>query len=701
MTPTRPIRYPWPYDANVPRELVKQAQRHLRPPGILDAPGAASVTNLPGRSVLISSSATGAELKWFQMLTDAQVTAAIAAGDLPGGTLGGIFCRVKSDCDNNVETYDSPSGYGWPNEAAACQTERATTNPPELVYFPALKEELCNATPLNCPESVPDPLADILGDDRLVLAFWNETNSRWEAIADQVEGDIWDNVMFCPPYRALDECYPCDNEIALTVCCLFDGRAQRVLPSCNFCEPNNDTFDVWIFCPNTDSLAGMYGFNACYPMRRVMPEFRFTYELYSDAEEPGPTGVWVTDTRPVYAIGVCECGCPLDSLSLKFFTEEEGLEDPPEEVVNACTALNGLQIDLSCVDVVDLTEPGDPPSCHYQLIGGFCTSWRIPVYLRSISGFQVDKHDGGGTVGLDALFIQPDCETGEAIAYWVSSQELYGCCDGYYPFPDSWEMIDTPSPADVDGCTVLREGSYISGEDPSCVCGVASIVFQNCDFCYRVKLVCEDGGIISVTIQHVLPSSVELGTAGCMTATLTFDRGMANAGDTPDIGDSISQGGITATIASIVVNPGTSFAANDATGTIVLDELAGGVFDPLAEVTFTDGETAYILSQTGPILLGDPESMSALPVASCLGRAWWEMDMNFGQGYQELGDGYGFPHLQHHLFGGCCMGVDDEGECSDLPCGCCLPEDPTCACTPTITVELTWNCRVNQSMGGI
>src|SRR5690606_26066848 len=72
----------------------------------------------------------------------------------------------------------------------------------------------------------------------------------------------------------------------------------------------NQGFDVWIICDDVTSLPIT---QECFPARRVSDSYTLSYCPF------GIEGGMITESRPVYSIGCCGCGCPDDELYMEFF----------------------------------------------------------------------------------------------------------------------------------------------------------------------------------------------------------------------------------------------------------------------------------------------------------------------------------------------------------------------------------------------
>lgn len=712
MTPTRPIRYPWPSDSNFSREVIRQIQKIARGPGLIDAPGAASVFNQPGRSVVVQRPAGGAQLAWFHILTDDEFQYAVSEGRLPETAEGGIFCRDKNDCEGDPDVYDSPAGWGVRNEASDCQTDRASSTSPELVYFPQLRDELCGASSvLDCPDRIPDPIGDLLGEDRLVAAWYNKTNSRWEAIFDFNDGDTWDTVWFCDPKEPINECAWCveTEEEFMPTCCLFDGRAMRINPSCDFCEANNETFDVWIFCPDIDLIDVTA---SCHPARLIQPQYRTQYELQSTGGEG--LDIWITDTRPVYHIPVCKCGCPKDAVRLTFYTDEAGYEENLSggwEVVNPCSPLDGFSVVLSDVTTVFIGDdvncagestPGTD-TCRYRYSGCFCATWRVPVYVFEVE-VMVDKNDGNPP-DLELLYVQPNCETGELENVWVAAAFYHGGGDGYDLLEDTtWTIATPPTPADKvspEKCLILTTCSVHTGA-PS------EVVWQECRFCYRFQFDCCNGEVGSPTITHMLPighpaylnhgSNESVGDDIECDFFVHFTDG--DGASQPVNGDTLTDSLANFVVVDTVVVTSGSFGTADAAGYITLAGGGGTTFLEPGAGTFDTPASCTITQHAGPVLISDPNVFTPVATTDCEGRKWYSMDMTLGESTVDPVSTFGFPHLTYHVFGGCCQGVGDSGVAeANATCGCCQ-EAPGCLtpCNPLVYIKMEWNCRFNDTV---
>lgn len=473
-----PLGYPWRGDGRMSHKKQQELLRRARKPLRVD--DTMTMRETSGGIVLGVKPAKGVAAgtaRWFRIISDAELSNCIPSEE------NELRCRETQGCGKD----DSPSLYGrWVDFNSTSCTLSDKDSDCTIIYFPGRFIQ-CQAT------TEPDTSCSSnkwIG--MLVQAFWNAEAERWESDSTPIEDfDQVDFVYFCnlDPVTLCggggcpDEDTP-SNELN---CCLFDGLVRRDTgprgESCSYeCGARNKAFDVWILCTNKDSLpAGQ----TCFAARRIDDAYAVSYCPL------GPDGPVVTETRPVYSIGCCGCGCPDDEVYLEWFYTR--IDPVTGRELIPCEQ-NGMRITAALKP--DAPQEGDT-EFDRRYIGYFCLTYEIPVYLVMVEDPADVEGDPAQQV---SIFVKPDCETGQLVTQYRDHAEMTGvgsgCC--YTPVT-GWSADPQFKTGQVD---VLKR--YISGGD-----GVDPQVcedeWQNCRFCYRIRMHCEGGTMSDIDIAVVLP----------------------------------------------------------------------------------------------------------------------------------------------------------------------------------------------------
>jgi hypothetical protein len=419
--------------------------------------------------------------RWFRIITDRE---AYDAGVLEIGVTENEYkCRDTMGCGGD----DAPSIWGiWTdvNLTECTQDDQEAT--PTLVYFPYAY--------VNCIESTGDVDNCVRSNwiGKLVQAFYSEHGSRWETdTRKSFDFDQMDFVYLCEPRDSLIVCGTgscpknCDEDPPPEDCPedlskgLFDGSVRRDKESCDYtCGPRNATFDVWVSCTDIASLP----IQDCYPARRVSDAHTLTYCPFGI--DGGPM---ITETRPVYSIGCCGCGCPQDEMYLEFWAAVDG------EMIECENNGQRITVPLSTVPLDD--PEGDcvgAGKCCFgrKYEGYFCLSYRIPRFLVLLTQNELPE--------MDLHAVEMDCVTGELSSVWQDHAiNNPGCGGGCYV------AVEDPgaAPNMANGVfDVLKQFESCDGIDEVC-----TDLWTTCKFCYKVTACCNESGDVSVWLELCLP----------------------------------------------------------------------------------------------------------------------------------------------------------------------------------------------------
>lgn len=438
--------------------------------------GNGDMLSTSGGSVFIPEPAgdTGtAQLKWFRVITDDEVEAAGV-----GETTNKIYCR-DALCSSGD---DAPSVW-----AVICETNpddcTVYEETPQLVYFPARREACSELAELDDCE-----VNKLIG--KKLIAFYNTDSTRWETDGVVIEPDQMDFVRFCGPRQAIATCEfggcppeEFEGQPPDLNCCIFDGIARRDKPSCEYeCGADNSQFDVWIICNDVNALPAD---EECFIARRIQDAYAVEY--CPRGPNGGPT---IVETRPVYSIGCCGCGCPRDRMCLEMWTTKVTQEEPPgggdpyNVYESKDCSTSGQKI---CMKLERLPpQPGDlGGTVRYE--GFFCQNHTVPRFVAQVQA-PGDPYP---------TYIEPDCITGLAKSYWFNAADVDpDLCGDCYIETDSPFTTD---PAHFQGCyDVIKEyvSGSVSGDDIE-----STDLWQTCRFCYRLEVVCYGGQGGSPNVQ--------------------------------------------------------------------------------------------------------------------------------------------------------------------------------------------------------
>lgn len=416
-------------------------------------------------------SSTPSNLQWFRILTDDEVYTYTSISSDPVETENQLRCRDAMGCPGGRDNAPSIWAARFTTEADTCL--RPEENPPVLLYFPKLWAY--------CSDEEPEP-KDCEFNKYIglkMLGFFNTEADRWETDNQYIGNpDQVDFVYFCNPTTPVVPCNgpgSCDEEDqSADTCCIFDGRAIRDYESCSYeCEWNNRSFDVWILAGNTGALP--LG-QTCFLARRISDSHEITYCPFGD------TGPSITERRPVYALGSCECNCPKDEVYLEFYAIVSGVEGPEEYDCD----INGQRI---TVPVTEIAPLGDGTRVYE---GYFCRTYTVPRFVVQAE-HPSDPHP---------VYFECDCLTGECGSQvWIDSGDA-GVAGGgcYLPASIPYNATCADSTFQYD---VLKR--YVSGGSGPGDPQICEDLYTTCRFCYKLTIQCTTLGVISAYIQLAVP----------------------------------------------------------------------------------------------------------------------------------------------------------------------------------------------------
>lgn len=482
-----PLRHPWSNQGKLDYQRSQELLRKVRKPIRVD--DTMTMRETSGGIVLgvRRQAINGATMRWFRIITDDELVAAAV-----GESTNDFKCRATMDsCTED----DVPSIWGvWVeyNESTCLLDDKDTT--PVLVYFP-YAFALCHI--------FTNPIGECERNKwigMVVQGFWSPQAGRWESDSKKI-GD-WDQVdfiRFCGAREALIVCGTgnCPDEETTPselLCCIFDGIARRDLESCDYTcgADKNKQFDVWILCNDVSALPIS---QECFLGRRVSDAFTLTY-----CPNWGPVaGPDIEETRPVYSIGFCGCGCPRDELYIEFFATKTvaGPGGASQVLQVPCDTIDGRRFTIPLYPKPP--DPGDDPAIIYYE-GWFCMSQRIPVYLAQVAD-PADPFE---------IYVATDCITGLAVSQWASDGDIDPTLGGDCQIGVSG--YSAGSAFKTGFVDVLKE--YQSGGGTTGLPKVCEDHWQHCQFCYKVNVQCLDGNV-SLTLELCLPPGhpVYAGTA--------------------------------------------------------------------------------------------------------------------------------------------------------------------------------------------
>lgn len=430
-------------------------------------------------------------MDWCRVFTRLQIRQEIARGTIPDDEENSprLACRQVVDRTGDARESKVPSMWlELVNVASKDQEYRDLIGRPVLVYFPQL-EHLCRNDRKTCLD-----YEHYFQKDARIPVFFNGKSSRWEGIAP-VKGLTMDLVKFCLPLGGVQPPEPvvlCEGQRdedcnieptppADLNCCLYDGTMIRYEPGCgdNYrCTTDSTREDVWLYCNNLGELAGNY--TECFWSQRIDDAHELEFCKNIDIGNPSFTFRMLKETRPVYALPCCACGCPEKELYINLYQFIPPLDPDVHFTQKECPAIDGVRATMTIKETTDL---GDNTR---QYVAYWCQEEEVPVVVTL---WEIDSPEPGGP---QTVYVQHDSLSGQPIAAYYDSGEVISGHGGCCMVPASLESLDFNGMTNTGFLDVvwLYEGSGTGR-------GECTPQYHTQTFCYKMIVNCQDTGSTS------------------------------------------------------------------------------------------------------------------------------------------------------------------------------------------------------------